>query len=136
MQAQCQVKEKKKYSSGMAQILGEYIDSGVISSVRPLPGENRAYRIALTITSSKELELLVRKTLDENGYYTSIHRQTYGMVHPKSGSIITNGTKYGGNFSRNRRLVIIAKAKVNYPKPPENPGGLPDPNGQKPKRRK
>lgn len=136
MQAQCQVKEKKRLSSEMDQLLSQYIDCGVISSVRQIPGEIRTYRIAFSTSSSKETELLIRKTLDENGYYTSIHKQTYGAVHRRSGSIITSRAKYGTYSGRERGSVIIAKAKVNYPKPPQNPGGLPDPNGQKPKRRK
>lgn len=136
MQAQYQVKEKKKIGSWMDQLLEEYIDSGVISSIRQVSGEIRTYRIALTINSNREIEFLIRKTLDENGYYTSIHKQNYGAVHRRSGSIVTSRAKYGSNSGREHGLVIIARAKVNYPKPPENPGGLPDPSGQKPKRRK
>ena len=133
MQVLCQVKEKKRESK-MDRLLGKYIDTGVVVSIKQLPGNNQVYRIALAPTASKELEVGIKKTLANSGYRARVHRQGQGAVHRRSGSVIVHGSKYGINPCDGYGCVLIAK--TNYPNKPDDPRGLPEPDGQKPKKRK
>lgn len=133
MQVNYQVNTKKR-DSKMDRLLGKYIDSGEVISVKQLPGDKQAYRIALAPTVSKELVAGIQKTLAKCGYRISVHKQVQRAVHRRSGSMITHGSKNGFRISSGSGRVLIAK--TNYPNKPENPGGLPEPGGQKPKRRK
>ena len=133
MQVLCQVKEKKR-NSKMDRLLGKYIDSGVVVSVRQLSGDNQVYRIVLASSASKENEVGIQKALAKSGYRTRVHRQGQGMVHRRSGSVIVHGSKYGINPSVGCGRILLAK--TNYPQQPDSPGSLPDPGGKKPKKRK
>lgn len=140
MQVIYREKEKKRITH-VGQLLSDFIDDGAVISIRQLSTSSRRaiYRIVVSPTADMRFESRIIKKLAENGYRTSVSRRVQmreDRLLSSKMSHIFREEKYGTIAYGERYSVIIAKANVNYPKPPNRPGGLPDPDGKKSKGRK
>lgn len=140
MQVIYRQKEKKRRTH-MGQLLSDFIDDGAVVSIRQLLTSSRraVYRIVVSPTADMRFEPRIIKTLAENGYRTSVSRRVQtreDRLLSDEMSHILREEKYGTIAYGERYSVIIAKSNVNYPKPPDRPGGLPNPDGKKSKGRK
>lgn len=112
--------------------LQEELINGSVMSVSSFPQKVETFRIKLNPTASHVAVYKICKKLNDTGYNTkviSVGRYAPGRTaggfrcRSSSGRYIS-----GGHTSK----IIVAK--VDAPNIPENPHGLPDPGGKKPKK--
>ncbi len=114
--------------------LQEEIIRGSVMSVSALPQKTETFRIKLKPTTKPEAVYKICRKLNDTGYCTKVI-SVKGQIPRR----ITSGLRYrfsSGRYISGSRTSNIIIAKVNTPNTPENPHGLPDPGGKKPKKQK
>lgn len=126
-----QIATKFGEDNKIKEMLKEIIEDQISVSVTTARTNPETYRILLKPSPKVSTIHTIRKVLGHNGYHTQVIHGGIGSGRARFGRTRIYRAALS-SIERYNQSVIIA-AKVNKPKPPNNPPELPPPGGKKPK---
>ena len=135
------IDRKRDRRENIKLLLAEYVNSGVVLSVDRSAVNREIYQIKVDKLLKNEEIRRICKKLNDTGYTTKVmllRATPVKNVKPavrmkKCRSVVQTKRMKRRSSVTQAKMVIIAK--VDAPNIPNNPKGLPDPDGKKPKKR-